>query len=38
MGSLYELMQTGASSLSEAVLPFIQALITVSGGTPTPGK
>lgn len=38
MGSLYELMATGAGSLSDAVLPFIQALITVSGGTPTPGK
>lgn len=38
MGSLYELMATGAGSLSEAVLPFIQALITASGGTPTPGK
>ncbi len=38
MGSLYELLETGAGSLSNAALPFIQALITVSGGTPTPGK
>ncbi|SFN46933.1 Uncharacterised protein [Nocardia asteroides] len=38
MGSLYELLETGAGSLSDAVLPFVQALITVSGGTPTPGK
>lgn len=38
MGCLYELLETGAGSLSDAVLPFVQALITVSGGTPTPGK
>ncbi|TDP41193.1 hypothetical protein DFR75_101291 [Nocardia ignorata] len=38
MGSLYELLQTGAASLSEGALPFVQALITASGGTPSPGK
>ncbi|PWV80766.1 hypothetical protein DFR69_101102 [Nocardia neocaledoniensis] len=38
MGSLYELLETGAGSLSNAALPFVQALISLSGGTPTPGK
>ncbi len=38
MGSLYELLQTGAGSLSDGALPFVQALISASGGTPSPGK
>ncbi|KAF0847306.1 hypothetical protein FNL39_103204 [Nocardia caishijiensis] len=38
MGSLYELLETGAGSLSNAALPFVQALISASGGTPSPGK
>lgn len=38
MGSLYELLREGAASSSDAVLPFINALISASGGTPSPGK
>ncbi len=37
MGSLYEMFATGMASLGDTTLPLVQALISLSGGTPIGG-
>lgn len=37
MGSFYELFATGMASLGNGALPFVDALISLSGGTPLGG-